>query len=107
MFPIGCATGFSIDLKGFYISFYGWLQDSYAIQSFERGIAAQNSGLFAWEIVSVWYLFHRTEVPGLSDVILISVLHLQVEVSGGRGKPSTIVDKDEGLGKVIALVWRC
>ena len=24
----------------------------------------------------------------------------QVEVSGGRGKPSTIVDKDEGLGKV-------
>lgn len=25
---------------------------------------------------------------------------LQVEVSGGRGKPSTIVDKDEGIGKV-------
>lgn len=49
-------------------------QDSYAIQSYERGIAAQNSGLFAWEIVPV-------------------------EVSGGRGKPSTIVDKDEGLGK--------
>lgn len=25
---------------------------------------------------------------------------MQVEVSGGRGRPSTIVDKDEGLGKV-------
>ncbi|KAM7525319.1 hypothetical protein LguiA_015221 [Lonicera macranthoides] len=48
-------------------------QDSYAIQSCERGIAAQKSGAFAWEIVPV-------------------------EVSGGRGKPS-IVDKDEGLEK--------
>lgn len=28
---------------------------------------------------------------------------VQVEVSGGRGKPSTIVDKDEGLGKVNML----
>jgi hypothetical protein len=25
---------------------------------------------------------------------------MQVEISGGRGKPSTIIDKDEGLGKV-------
>lgn len=25
---------------------------------------------------------------------------MQVEVSGGRGRPSTVVDKDEGLGKV-------
>ncbi|KAJ9687052.1 hypothetical protein PVL29_015776 [Vitis rotundifolia] len=49
-------------------------QDAYAIQSFERGIAAQDGGAFAWEIVPV-------------------------EVSGGRGRPSTIVDKDEGLGK--------
>lgn len=49
-------------------------QDNYAVQSFERGIAAQDSGAFAWEIVPV-------------------------EVSGGRGKPSTVVDKDEGLGK--------
>lgn len=52
-------------------------QDEYAIQSFERGIAAQDSGAFAWEIVPV-------------------------EVSGGRGKPATIVDKDEGLGKFDA-----
>lgn len=49
-------------------------QDNYAIQSFERGIAAQEAGAFAWEIVPV-------------------------EVSGGRGRPSTLVDKDEGLGK--------
>lgn len=28
------------------------------------------------------------------------ILYIQVEVSGGRGKPSTLVDKDEGLGKV-------
>ncbi|XAR55247.1 Acetyl-CoA C-acetyltransferase [Bertholletia excelsa] len=56
-------------------------QDDYAIQSFERGIAAQNSGAFAWEIVPV-------------------------EVSGGRGKPSTIVDKDEGLGKFDAAKLR-
>lgn len=55
------------------------LQDNYAIQSFERGIAAQDNGSFAWEIVPV-------------------------EVSGGRGRPSTVVDKDEGLGKVIVLI---
>lgn len=29
---------------------------------------------------------------------------MQVEVSGGRGRPSTIVDKDEGLGKVNSPV---
>ncbi|CAN6479765.1 unnamed protein product [Victoria cruziana] len=49
-------------------------QDSFAIQSFERGIATQNAGIFAWEIVPV-------------------------EIPGGRGKPSTFVDKDDGLGK--------
>ncbi|XXG72653.1 hypothetical protein AAC387_Pa07g1703 [Persea americana] len=49
-------------------------QDSFAIQSFERGIAAQNSGAFAWEIAPV-------------------------EVPGGRGKPSILVDKDESLEK--------
>lgn len=49
-------------------------QDNYACQSFERGIAAQEAGAFSWEIVPV-------------------------EVSGGRGKPSTIVDKDEGPTK--------
>ncbi|CAO2812927.1 unnamed protein product [Amaranthus hypochondriacus] len=49
-------------------------QDNYACQSFERGIAAQEAGAFSWEIVPV-------------------------EVSGGRGKPSTFVDKDEGPTK--------
>ncbi|XP_074357837.1 acetyl-CoA acetyltransferase 2-like [Apium graveolens] len=52
-------------------------QDNFAIQSFERGIAAQNEGAFAWEIAPV-------------------------EIPGGRGRPSTIVDKDEGLGKFDA-----
>ncbi|CAA2991924.1 acetyl-CoA acetyltransferase, cytosolic 1-like isoform X2 [Olea europaea var. sylvestris] len=52
-------------------------QDTYAIQSFERGIAAKTSGAFTWEIVPV-------------------------EVSSGRGKPTIIVDKDEGLGKFDA-----
>ncbi|KAJ4831100.1 hypothetical protein Tsubulata_033017 [Turnera subulata] len=56
-------------------------QDSYAVRSFERGIAAQTAGLFSWEIAPV-------------------------EVSGGRGKPSTIVDKDEGLGKFDAAKLR-
>ncbi|KAK6265133.1 hypothetical protein QUC31_013345 [Theobroma cacao] len=56
-------------------------QDSYAIQSFERGIAAQNNGLLAWEIVPV-------------------------EVSGRRGKPFTIIDRDEGLGKFDAAKLR-
>ncbi|KAH9745364.1 Acetyl-CoA acetyltransferase cytosolic 1 [Citrus sinensis] len=51
-------------------------QDDFAVLSFERGIAAQDAGAFAWEIVPV-------------------------EVSAGRGKPSTIVDKDEGLGKQV------
>uniref|UniRef100_A0A5B7AZS8 Putative acetyl-CoA acetyltransferase, cytosolic 1-like isoform X1 n=1 Tax=Davidia involucrata TaxID=16924 RepID=A0A5B7AZS8_DAVIN len=56
-------------------------QDAYAIQSFDRGISAQRSGAFAWEIVPV-------------------------EVSGGRGKRATIVDKDEGLGKFDAAKLR-
>lgn len=56
-------------------------QDDFAVQSFERGIAAQDAGSFAWEITPV-------------------------EVSGGRGRPSTIVDKDEGLGKFDAAKLR-
>lgn len=56
-------------------------QDNYAVQSFERGISAQESGYFGWEITPV-------------------------EVSGGRGRPSTIVDKDEGLGKFDAAKLR-
>ncbi|KAL0311132.1 UNVERIFIED_CONTAM: Acetyl-CoA acetyltransferase, cytosolic 1 [Sesamum angustifolium] len=56
-------------------------QDNYAVQSFERGIAAKDSGAFTWEIVPV-------------------------EVSGGRGKPSIIIDTDEGLGKFDAAKLR-
>nr|ABD57973.1 acetoacetyl-coenzyme A thiolase [Arnebia euchroma] len=43
----------------------------------ERGRAAQNSGAFSWEIVPV-------------------------ELSGSRGKPTVIIDKDEGLSKFDA-----
>uniref|UniRef100_A0A1D1ZL17 Putative acetyl-CoA acetyltransferase, cytosolic 2 n=1 Tax=Anthurium amnicola TaxID=1678845 RepID=A0A1D1ZL17_9ARAE len=49
-------------------------QDNYAIQSNERGIVARDVGAFSWEIVPI-------------------------EVPGGRGKPSTIIDKDESLEK--------
>jgi acetyl-CoA C-acetyltransferase len=49
-------------------------QDNFSIQSNERGIAARDSGAFAWEIIPV-------------------------EVSAGRGKPPMVVDKDEGLAK--------
>jgi hypothetical protein len=35
---------------------------------------------------------------------IIDLYYMQVEVSGGRGKPSTIVDKDDGLGKVNRVV---
>ncbi|KAL3820844.1 hypothetical protein ACJIZ3_006749 [Penstemon smallii] len=52
-------------------------QDSYAIQSFERGITAETSGAFTWEIVPV-------------------------EISGGKGKRSSIIDKDESLKKFDA-----
>lgn len=35
--------------------------------------------------------------------ILTLNLLLQVEVSGGRGKPSSTVDKDDGLQKVSTI----
>ncbi|XP_076909061.1 acetyl-CoA acetyltransferase 2-like [Bidens hawaiensis] len=56
-------------------------QDDYAIQSFERGIAARDSGAFSWEIAPV-------------------------EVPGPRGKPSIIVDKDDDLAKFDAAKLR-
>lgn len=56
-------------------------QDSYAIRSFEQGITAQSSGAFAWEIVPV-------------------------EISGVSGKPSIIVDKDDGLRQFDASKLR-
>ncbi|XP_004967971.1 acetyl-CoA acetyltransferase, cytosolic 1 isoform X2 [Setaria italica] len=49
-------------------------QDSYAILSNERGIAARDSGAFSWETVPV-------------------------EISAGRGRPPVVVDKDESLAK--------
>ncbi|KAL3687231.1 hypothetical protein R1sor_013540 [Riccia sorocarpa] len=43
-------------------------QDDYSIRSYERAIAATNAGVFQWEMVPV-------------------------EVPGGRGKPSVIVQR--------------
>ncbi|XP_027086331.1 acetyl-CoA acetyltransferase 1-like [Coffea arabica] len=56
-------------------------QDSYAIRSFERGIAAQKSGAFTWEIAPV-------------------------KISGVKGKQPLVIDKDEGLGKFDAYKLR-
>ncbi|KAK9084600.1 hypothetical protein Sjap_025011 [Stephania japonica] len=60
-----CADKFKISRKE---------QDDYAIRSFERGIEAQNSGAFDWEIAPV-------------------------KVSTGRGKPPSVINKDDGLLK--------
>ncbi|XP_047341557.1 acetyl-CoA acetyltransferase, cytosolic 1-like [Impatiens glandulifera] len=56
-------------------------QDNYVIQSFKRSFAAQENGVFALEITPV-------------------------EVSGDSEGPSTIVNKDEGLGKFDAARLR-
>jgi len=52
-------------------------QDDYSIQSYERAIQAHNSGAFKWEIVPV-------------------------EIPGGRGKPASLVEKDDGVDKLDA-----
>ncbi|KAJ7562623.1 hypothetical protein O6H91_03G077600 [Diphasiastrum complanatum] len=67
-----CANGHHISRKE---------QDDYAIQSYERAIAAHTTGAFSWEMV-------------------------QVEVFGGKGKPSIIVNKDDGLDKFDAAKLR-
>ncbi|XP_020097869.1 acetyl-CoA acetyltransferase, cytosolic 1-like [Ananas comosus] len=69
-FPMGmcaelCADQYSITREE---------QDSYAIRTNERGIAARNSGAFSWEITPV-------------------------EIYAGRGKPPIVFDKDEALEK--------
>ncbi|CAD6203913.1 unnamed protein product [Miscanthus lutarioriparius] len=59
---------------GMYTMIVPWECDAFAIQSNERGIAARDSGAFTWEIVPV-------------------------QVPVGRGKPPTLIDKDESLDK--------
>ncbi|KAJ7525673.1 hypothetical protein O6H91_17G061200 [Diphasiastrum complanatum] len=56
-------------------------QDDFSIQSYEKAIAAHKSGAFEWEIVPV-------------------------EVTGGKGKPSTVVSKDDGIDKLDAAKLR-
>ncbi|ONK82064.1 uncharacterized protein A4U43_C01F35750 [Asparagus officinalis] len=73
-----CAMGMCAELCADNHSITREDQDSYAIRSNECGIAARDGGAFTWEIAPV-------------------------EVSGGRGKPSIIVDKDESLAKFDPL----
>lgn len=40
------------------------MQDDYAIQSFERGIAARDSGAFDWEITPVRFKTNFTKKNG-------------------------------------------
>lgn len=91
------------------------MQDDYAVQSFERGITAQEAGAFAWEIVpvkviSAWsldvspYSKKTSSSQFVYFMVLMNFDNVQVEVPGGRGKPSIIVDKDDGLGKVSTLI---
>ena len=82
------------------------MQDDYAVQSFERGIAAQEAGAFAWEIVPVSLFFMFFSLMTFHGGYSKDIFFVQVEVSGGRGRPSTIVDKDEGLGKVIYVPFQ-
>uniref|UniRef100_A0A803LQ88 Acetyl-CoA C-acetyltransferase n=1 Tax=Chenopodium quinoa TaxID=63459 RepID=A0A803LQ88_CHEQI len=66
-------------------------QDSFAIRSYERGIAAKNSGAFSWEIA-----------PARFDSVLDAYLNQKiffVKISGNRGRQTTIIDKDDGLEK--------
>lgn len=44
-------------------------QDAYAIKSFERGLAAQNSGQLSWEIAPVWLLFHSKNAFEIYSII--------------------------------------
>jgi acetyl-CoA C-acetyltransferase len=77
------------------------MQDAYAIQSNERGIAARDSGAFAWEIVPVISCFFY-KVSNCSIICFPNDLCsiIQIEVPVGRGKPPVLVDKDESLDKV-------
>ncbi|KAM3393150.1 hypothetical protein ACQJBY_014017 [Aegilops geniculata] len=75
-------------------------QDAFAIQSNERGIAARDSGAFAWEIVPVIFcLFANT--TNHSFICFPNALCpiYQVEVPVGRGKPPVLVEKDESLDR--------
>lgn len=92
-----------------------YMQDDYAVQSFERGISAQEAGAFKWEIVPVniiraWsldivpYSKKASSSQSFYFLVIMNCDNVQVEVPGGRGKPSIIVDKDDGLGKVSTFM---
>ena len=47
------------------------MQDAYAIQSNERGIAARDSGAFAWEIVPVFFFYFFCFFDKVSNCYII------------------------------------
>ncbi|KAK7359691.1 hypothetical protein VNO77_01654 [Canavalia gladiata] len=67
--------------KGKLLHIYNKQKDSSVVLTFEHGIAAHESGAFKWEMVLV-------------------------EISGGNGKSSTIVNKDENLDRFGAVKLR-
>ncbi|XP_048548436.1 acetyl-CoA acetyltransferase, cytosolic 1-like isoform X1 [Triticum urartu] len=75
-------------------------QDAFAIQSNERGIAARDSGAFAWEIVPVIFclIANTTNHSFICFPNALCPIY-QVEVPVGRGKPPVLVEKDESLDR--------
>ncbi|XP_044329823.1 acetyl-CoA acetyltransferase, cytosolic 1 isoform X1 [Triticum aestivum] len=75
-------------------------QDAFAIQSNERGIAARDSGAFAWEIVPVIFCLFAN-ISNHSFICFPNALCpiYQVEVPVGRGKQPVLVEKDESLDR--------
>eukprot|EP00267_Zea_mays_P057930 XP_023157966.1 acetyl-CoA acetyltransferase, cytosolic 1 isoform X1 [Zea mays] len=73
-------------------------QDAFAIQSNERGIAARDSGAFAWEIIPVIFSLIDDTRHAFLGFLMVSVV-TQVQVPVGRGKPPTLIERDESLDK--------
>lgn len=54
------------------------LQDSYAIRSFTRGVAAQRSGAFSWEIVPVRILFFVILSSNIFSCIILLIFGVAI-----------------------------
>lgn len=48
----------------------------------------------------LWNFFNSVFPVGLQSLVYIDGVSSQVEIPGGRGKPSTLVEKDDGIDKV-------
>ena len=51
---------------------WSWGQDDYAIESYERALAAHRSGAFRWEIIPVSYSTITTSIPRVEKLSLSS-----------------------------------